>query len=161
MSEVCVEPALFRAAVGRFATGVTVVSTRFDGRLLGTTVSAVASLSLDPPMVLVCLNRASATHDGVAGAGRFAVSVLAADQHALARHFARTGTDKFAGVDHRVTRHGLPVVGGALATLECVVDETALGGTHTVFLGRVLDAHVRDGEPLAYYRGAFGRLAAE
>ncbi|MEX0428939.1 flavin reductase family protein [Nocardioides sp. DS6] len=153
-----VDPGRFRAVVGRFASGVAVVSTRFDDRLFGTTVSAVSSLSAEPPMMLVCLNRASTTHDAVMRSGRYAISVLAADQDDLARHFSRAGTDKFADVDHVVTDHGLPTLTNALATLECLVEEVAAGGSHTVFLGRVLDVGAREGEPLAYYRGAFSRL---
>lgn len=148
----------FRNVVGHFASGVTVITTERDGVLYGTTASAVSSLSMEPPMMLVCLNRSSSTHDAVAGAGRYAINILAVDQGALAAHFGRKGADKFASVPHTTSAHGLPLIEGALASIECHVTETAAGGTHTVFLGTVVDARAQPGEPLAYYRGRFGSL---
>jgi flavin reductase (DIM6/NTAB) family NADH-FMN oxidoreductase RutF/DNA-binding FadR family transcriptional regulator len=153
-----VDEAAFRNVVGHFASGVTVVTTSDDDRLYGTTVSAVSSLSSEPPMMLVCLNRSSATHDAVARSGRYAINILSSSQGDLARAFARKGDDKFAGVTHSLSPLGLPLLSGTLAALECVVDETATGGTHTIFLGRVVSAEARTGEPLAYYRGTFGNL---
>lgn len=153
-----VDEGVFRNVVGHFASGVTVITTAAEGQLYGTTVSAVSSLSAEPPMMLICLNRTSVTHDAVASSGRYAINILSADQGEIARTFARKGDDKFAGVEHIVTEHGLPLLSGALASIECVVAETASGGTHTVFLGRVLTAEARKGEPLAYYRGTFGKL---
>jgi len=152
------DPTVFRHTVGHFASGVTIVTTTWEGRRYGTTASSVTSLSMDPPMMLACLNRSSRTHDAVVAAGRFAVNVLRVDQDRLARAFAGKDADKFAGVPHELSAHGLPVLTEALATIECRVEDTAVGGTHTVFLGRVVDASARDGEPLAYYRGGFGRL---
>ncbi len=149
---------VFRNVVGHFASGVTVITTADGEALFGTTVSAVSSLSAEPPMMLICLNRTSVTHDAVARSGRYAINILSAAQGELARTFARKGDDKFAGVDHTISERGLPLLTGALATIECVVDETAVGGTHTIFLGRVVAAEARDGEPLAYYRGTFGNL---
>jgi flavin reductase (DIM6/NTAB) family NADH-FMN oxidoreductase RutF/DNA-binding GntR family transcriptional regulator len=153
-----VDEAAFRNVVGHFASGVTIVTTSDDDRLYGTTVSAVSSLSSEPPMMLVCLNRSSATHDAVARSGRYAINILSSAQGDLARAFARKGDDKFAGVTHSLSPLGLPLLSGTLAALECVVDETATGGTHTIFLGRVVSAEARTGEPLAYYRGTFGNL---
>ncbi|PRI10772.1 flavin reductase [Leucobacter massiliensis] len=152
------DQAAFRHVVGHFASGVTVITTNHDGVLYGTTASAVSSLSMDPPMMLACLNRSSSTHDHVVAAGRYAINILAVDQGDLAAHFGRKGADKFSGVSHTLSEQGLPLIDGALATIECVVAETAIGGTHTVFLGEVTAAQARPGDPLAYFRGRFDAL---
>ncbi|GGD25561.1 hypothetical protein GCM10010915_01900 [Microbacterium faecale] len=153
-----VDENVFRNVVGHFASGVTVITTADGDHLYGTTVSAVSSLSAEPPMMLICLNRSSVTHDAVSRSGRYAINILASSQGEIARAFARKGDDKFAGVEHTISEHGLPLLSNTLASIECVVNETAVGGTHTIFLGRVVAAEARDGEPLAYYRGTFGNL---
>lgn len=150
---------IFRQVVGHFASGVTVITTSEDGILSGTTASAVSSLSMDPPMMLVCLNTASATHDVVKRTGVFGINILAEGQGDLAIRFAKRGIeDRFAGVAHHVTEDGIPLLDEALATIECETVEVARGGTHTVFLARVLEASSSDRTPLTYYRGTFGRL---
>ncbi|MDR2256483.1 MAG: flavin reductase [Arthrobacter sp.] len=156
--EPLVDPMVFRNVVGHFASGVTVITTVVDGEPFGTTASAVSSLSMEPPMMLACLNRSSSTHDQVVAAGRFAINILAEDQAGLAMHFGRKGSDKFAGIGYTMSEHGLPLLDGALATVECRIGETATGGTHTVFLGVVEEAGAADKQPLAYYRGTMGRL---
>lgn len=153
-----VEQSVFRNVAGHFASGVTVITTDDGEQRFGTTASAVSSLSMDPPMMLVCLNRASSTHDAIVRAGRFAINILAVGQGALASHFGRKGGDKFAEVAHRAGSSGAPLLDGSLATVECVVTETATGGTHTIFIGTVVDAAAYPGEPLAYYRGRFDAL---
>lgn len=155
-----VDQDLFRHVAGHFASGVTVLTTLWDDEPLGATASAVSSLSLEPPMMLACLHGSSRTHEAVHASGRFAVNVLAVDQDALAQHFAGKGDDKFAAVGHDVSPHGLPVLRDALATIECIVDDTAVGGTHTVFLGTVVAAAAGEGRPLGYYRGGFGTFEA-
>jgi flavin reductase (DIM6/NTAB) family NADH-FMN oxidoreductase RutF len=148
----------FRDVIGRFASGVTVITT-FDGsRAFGSTASAVSSLSLEPPMLLVCINRRSATGAAVARSGTFAVNILAEHQGELARRFASKEPDKFHGVRTRMGRYGEPLLEGALAQLECRVTEQVQGGTHTVFLAEVDCASSCDGRPLAYFRGRFGGL---
>ncbi|RRJ86194.1 flavin reductase [Gulosibacter macacae] len=150
----------FRNIIGHFASGVTVVSTSFDGQLYGTTASAFSSLSLDPISVLVCLNATSSTNPAITGSGYFAINILSEDQADVARHFGRRGGDKFADVDYRISDFGgVPVLDRALATIVCEVMDAPVGGTHTVYFGRVLEAAVGGGEPLAYYRGKFGRFA--
>ena len=149
---------VFRDAVSRFATGVTIVTAASGGQDYGTTVSAFTSLSLEPPMLLVCLNRSSVTHDAIRDAGFFGVSVLAEGQGDLAQHFARKGEDKFTRVEVVRPDSGVPIVAGALASFECRVAETVTGGTHTVFLAEVLSAAAAEGDPLTYFRGKFGRL---
>lgn len=153
-----IDDGLFRNVVGHFMTGVTIITAADGPRLFGSTASAVSSLSVDPPMMLVCLNRSSATHDAVASTGAYGISILSAEQGHLASQFARKTEDKFAGAPHRIAENGVPLIEGALATLLCTVKETAVGGTHTVFLGEVIEAEATSGEPLAYYRGTFGRL---
>jgi flavin reductase (DIM6/NTAB) family NADH-FMN oxidoreductase RutF len=148
----------FRDVIGRFASGVTVVTTTDDGRALGTTASAVSSLSLEPPMLLACLNRTSETGQAIGRAGVYGVSVLAEDCHDLAARFARKGDDKFDGVEVEAGHLGVPLLTRALATVECRVVERATGGTHVVFLAEVEHATGRAGRPLLYFRGAFGRL---
>lgn len=149
----------FRDVIGRFATGVTVITALDQGRRFGTTASAVSSLSLEPPMLLVCMNESSATGQAIARAGSFGVNILGEEQAELARRFAGKGDDKFAGVGLEY-HDGAPRLEGALATVECRVVEVARGGTHVVFIGEVLHAAGREGAPLAYFRGGFHRLTA-
>lgn len=148
----------FRAVIGHFASGVTVITTVDAGVRHGTTASAVSSLSLEPPMLLICMNTASATGQAIASAGRFAVNVLSEHQSALALRFAKKGADKFADVAVMTGGCGQPLLEEALAHLECRVTETVRAGTHMVFLAEVETATARTGSPLTYYRGQFGRL---
>lgn len=155
-------PAEFRDVIGHFASGVTVVTSVCDGRRFGTTASAVTSLSLEPPMVLVCLDHRSATGQAVATSRRFAVAILGEDQADIAVRFAKSavngGADQFADAPVIKGSGDVPVLAEALATLECRVVEQTTGGTHLVFLGEVDHGSARAGTPLAYYRGQFGRL---
>ena len=151
-------PNEFRDVIGRFASGVTIITTLRDGEPLGTTASAVSSLSLEPPMLLVCMNKSSSTGEAIGASRRFAVNILAEAQHDLAGRFARKGADKFQNVDVLAGTSGLPLLADALAHLECRVTEEATGGTHTVFLAEVETASGREGPPLAYFRGQFGYL---
>ena len=145
----------FRNVMGRFLTGVTVVTTRHAGGLQGITASAVASLSLEPPRLLVCLNKQSATRAAVAASGRFVVNVLAAGQETLALHFASRAPDKFAALDHELDGHGLPRLRGTIAALGCRLVREVDGGTHGIFIGEVEDAVHAPGAPLGYFRGRF------
>jgi flavin reductase (DIM6/NTAB) family NADH-FMN oxidoreductase RutF len=148
----------FRRVAGHFASGVTVITTRVASADYGTTASSVASLSLTPPMMLVCLNQESATGQAVLRSGVYAVNVLSHGQADLARTFAAKGGDKFAGVDYRYGQVGVPLLAGALAHIECRVSDQVSGGTHIVLLGEVRSAAAEAGHPLAYYRGDFGRF---
>lgn len=149
---------VFRNVVGHFASGVTVLTTVHDGKLYGTTASAVSSLSMEPPMMLACLNRTSSTHDAIAASRVFGINILSESQGDLAYKFGRSGGDKFEGVPLTYSEEGVPLIKGALATILCVVSETAAGGTHTIFLGEVLEAIANPGAPLTYFRGRFGRF---
>lgn len=153
-----VDQAVYRDVIGRFASGVTVITTTADGIDYGTTASAVSSLSMDPPMLLVCLNKTSETQSAILAAGVFGVNILAEDQGQIAYQFAKKGPAKFAGVPVIRGATGVPLVRDALAHIECEVKETVTGGTHTVFLAQVQHAAGRDGPPLTYFRGKFGRL---
>ena len=147
----------FRDIIGRFASGVTVITAEHGGKPYGSTASAVSSLSLDPPMLLVCLNKASTTGRAIAEVRRFAVNILGEDQADAAMRFAGKG-DKFAGGAVLRGPGGEPLLEDALANVECRVVEEVTGGTHSVFLAEVEHATGRQGAPLAYFRGQFGRL---
>jgi flavin reductase (DIM6/NTAB) family NADH-FMN oxidoreductase RutF len=149
----------YRHVIGHFTTGVTVITARCEGVDRGATASAVSSVSLDPPSLLVCLNRSTVTEGAVRGSGRFVVNILGEDQGELALRFAGRHGDKFEGVDVDRADDGVPVLAGALAQLHCRVRDAVTGGTHTVFFGEVVRAEAADGAPLAYFRGRFGRLA--
>lgn len=150
----------FRHVLGHFASGVTIVSTcDADGRPTGLTASAFSSVSLDPPLILVCVDHKSQSYPALLERGRFAVNILAADQEAVSRRFASSRLDKFDGVAHRITDLGLPLVDGAIAQLECITVSTHVEGDHTIFVGRVERAGATGGDPLVYSRGRYERLA--
>lgn len=153
-----VDPVHFRHVVGHLASGVTVLTTAHRGERFGMTASSVTSLSTDPPMMLACINNAVPTCDAVAGSGRYAVNVLSEGQGELAHQFATAASDKYRNVGVHLGRDGVPLLSEALAHLECEVVEQVRGGSHTIFMGRVVSAGAGDGQPLAYYRGGFGRF---
>ena len=149
----------FREVIGHFASGVTVITALDGSRPRGTTASAVCSLSLEPPMLLVCLNRASATGAAIDLSGHFTVNILSEEQADVAARFARPG-GHFDGLAIATGTHGEPLLAEALATIECRVVERAVGGTHTIFIAEADRAEARRAAaPLAYFRGEFGRLA--
>jgi flavin reductase (DIM6/NTAB) family NADH-FMN oxidoreductase RutF len=148
----------FRDVIGHFASGVTIITARHGDEDYGVTANAVSSLSLDPPMMLVCLNRASRTQTAVSRSGAFSVNILNESQGDLAVRFATSESNKFDGVSVTYSELGNPLLDGALAHLECRVIERVSGGTHTVFLAGVEHAERFDGAPLAYFRGRFGKL---
>jgi len=156
-----VDPADFRRALGQFAAGVTVVTTRDGrGRSLGLTVTSFAAVSLEPPLVLVCVDHRSETHAGFRHAGLFGVSILAEGQEEVSRRFAGGGAGKFKGVDLDTGETGVPLIPGALAHLECRVSATHVAGDHTIYVGEVLSVRVRPGRPLLYHDRDYRRLAA-
>lgn len=157
-----IEESEFRRVMGHWLTGVAVVTTvRPGGQPCGLTVSAVSAVSLRPTLVLVCVDRASESHDCLAEAGVFAVNMLAEeDGEMIARRFGtRAGEAKFEVMGWRAEVTGAPVMEGALAWMDCRVAEMLPGGDHTVFLGEVMAGDAREGTPLAYYRGGFASLA--
>lgn len=142
----------FRRALRRFPTGVTIVTTMLEGKPKGFTANAFASVSLEPPMVLICVNRQARSHPIIAAAGVFCVNVLALEQADLARRFAQKGTgDAFADIGYHPDRTGSPVLDGSLAYLDCTLAEEHSVGTHTIFIGEVVATGARDGAPLGYF----------
>ena len=154
-----VSSAELRSFAGHFATGVAVVTARgADGALSGVTINAVTSLSLDPPLYLVCLDNGSNTLPLVRESRAFALHFLAKDQTELSRLFASKQPEKFAGVDHAIGETGSPVIDGVLAVAECVVSSVNVIGDHSVVIGEVRATRVSEGEPLLYHRGAYAAL---
>ena len=151
-----IEPRDLRNALGRFATGVTVVTTRTQtGKREGLTANSFAAVSLDPPLVSWTLKRAAPSFDSFLAAQHFAVNILSADQRNLCRHFATPNLDKFADIPFDEGLHGAPILLGCLATFECRTQNTFAGGDHLIFIGRVSRATYRDGEPLIFSAGRF------
>ncbi len=151
----------FRAVMGRFATGVTVITASGARGPVGMTANAVCSLSLDPLLLLVCFDNAARTLSVVRETGRFGVTVLAAGQEPLARVFASKAPEdeKFAGVEHHL-HDGIPVLAGAHAWVACRLEELMPGGDHTIGLGAPTAIEEGEGEPLVWHRGRYGRFDA-
>lgn len=155
-----IDASTFRHVLARFPSGVTVVTVRGPGgRDYGMTVSAFASLSLVPPLVLVCIGDDATIAGAVAAAGQFAVNVLSEDQEALARRFAEQDVDRFDGASVSRGETGLALLDGAAARLECRIVARHRGGDHTIVVGEVFAAAaLEDGRPLVYQRGEYRRL---
>lgn len=158
-----VSPAQLREAMARFATGVTVVTTRDPetGEPCGLTANAVCSVSLDPPLVLVCVSNRGRTGEVIQASGQFSVNVLAEHQQQLSARFARTAaTDRFAGVRYEEGHNGAPMLDDALTSLECSLWATYPGGDHTIIVGRVLRTVYRNGAraPLLFFQGEYTAL---
>ena len=160
-----VGPELFRKVMGHFVTGVSVVTTFDpDGRPAGITVNALSSVSLEPPLIVVALDRRRFITPFVHAAGRFAVNILSEDQQALSDCFAGApvtpGREDFCGAAWHAGSSGLPLLDGAIATLECTVVETFSAGDHDLFIGRVdtLANEEHHPMPLLYYRRRYLRI---
>ncbi len=152
----------FRAALRHFPAGVTVVTTRdAGGQPCGLTASAFTSVSLDPPLVLVCIDHAATAYAAFEACGWFAVNVLGKSQEHLARRFAASMPDKFAGVAHREGTARLPILEDAVAALECRLVYRYPGGDHTIFVGRVEGATIAGGPPLVYFQGDYHHLESD
>jgi flavin reductase (DIM6/NTAB) family NADH-FMN oxidoreductase RutF len=154
-----VDQALFRQLAGSFATGVTVITTGAEGSFRGMTANAFSSLSLDPPLVLVCVDKSAETLAVLKAAGRFNVNILSSEQEQLSRNFARKESPEahgLTGIDYRLGELGLPVLNGSLAYLECEVVEQYEGGDHIIFVGEVTHGELGASEqPLLYFRGRY------
>lgn len=150
----------FRDALGHFATGVAIVTARDDkGAALGLTINSFASVSLDPPLVLWSLDRASDRFPVFMGATRFCVNILGDEHRALSQRLARKGEGSLEGADLRAGADQLPVLATAIAHFECSVEHRHDGGDHVIFVGRVVDfGHRAHGNPLVYYRGRYRAL---
>ena len=149
----------FRRALGQFASGVTVVTTRdASGRPLGLTVSAFCSVSLHPPLVLVCIDQRAEANVGLRESGLFAVNVLREDQEDLSRRFAGRTRDRFGGLDVVEGLRGLPLLPGTLAQVQCRVRSFHEEGDHTLWVGEVIALAAHPGRPLLYHAGGYQRL---
>ena len=149
----------FRHALGHFAAGVTVVTTvGSDGRPYGLTATAFTSVSLDPPLILVCIDKGAESYPHLMTAAAFSVSFLGANQQPTSNQFARSGIDKFEGIATNPGATGAPWIDGALAHLDCRVAQRVDAGDHTIFVGEVEAAEVFEGEPLVYYNSAYRKI---
>jgi flavin reductase (DIM6/NTAB) family NADH-FMN oxidoreductase RutF len=151
-SHPAIEPDLFRDVCSRFASGVTVVAVRDeDGVPHGLTASSFTAVSLQPPLILVCIDHGSAVLHRFRNAGRFAVNILREEQEGLSNQFAAKSTDRFAGVRWKAAPLGSPWIEGSLARLECVTQQVVDAGDHAVFFGEVVAAECEAGNPLLYF----------
>jgi len=154
------DPDTFRSVLGRFASGITVVTTReAGGRDAGLTVSAFSSVSLHPPLIQVCVDQSASVHGVLAASEHFGVSILAAEQEALSRRFSTVESmHRFEGIGFSRGEHGMVLLDDALAHLECRLMAQHPAGDHTIFVGEVERATARSSRPLLYYRGGYAQL---
>jgi flavin reductase (DIM6/NTAB) family NADH-FMN oxidoreductase RutF len=152
----------FKRAMGSFATGVTVITVDYEGDVRGMTANAFASVSLDPLLVLVCVDHKARTHAYLHARKRFGVNVLAENQQAISEHYAlptqTAAQAEKAGARFDRTPHGTPVLHGALAYLECRLHTAEDAGDHTIFIAEVEDVVVHEGSPLLYFRGKYREM---
>jgi len=154
-----VSPDEFRSVLGRFPSGVTVVTTKAaDGSDQGMTVSAFCSVSLEPPLVLICIEKTASVYDALTSAPGFVVNILSAKQEQIARRFSIVDIDRFEGVGFSRTRNDIAVLDDVLGIIEC--NRVALhdAGDHTVIVGEVEATRAENGSPLIYYRGGYAQL---
>jgi len=152
----------FRGALRRWASGVSIVTTRHESGIRGITVSSFCSLSLDPPLILICIARGARSHDSIARQKAFAVNILGAGQRGLSdRAAGRSGEEgtRLDGMGYRAVVTGAPVLEDVLAWLDCTLVDRHPAGDHTIYIGRVEAAGAGSGGPLLYFRGAYRRLA--
>jgi len=154
--ELAFDAARYRAVLGQFCTGVTVITTVDDGEPIGFACQSFAALSLDPPLVLFCPTRHSRAWASIERSGQFCVNVLASDQRNVSSTFGSRGEDKFAGVDWTPSPAGSPILGGALTWIDCAVETVHEAGDHYLVIGRVQElADPSNHQPLLFYRGAY------
>ena len=154
------DPDSYRSVLGRFASGITVVTARdATGRDVGMTASAFCSVSLHPPLVQVCVDRKASMFDALMHASRFGINILAAEQEALSRRFAAIeSSHRFDGIGYERGESGVVLLDDALAHLECTTVARHEAGDHMIFIGEVERATARDARPLLYYRGGYAQL---
>jgi flavin reductase (DIM6/NTAB) family NADH-FMN oxidoreductase RutF len=156
----------FRRAMGCFATGVTIITVDLDGEVHGMTANAFASVSLDPMLVLVCVDHATRTHSHLHAKKRFGINVLGEGQRAISEYYARperahdrAEVETGAGFDR--TKHGTPILHGSLAYLECRLHSAQDAGDHTIFIADVEEVVVREGQPLLFFRGKYRQVGEQ
>jgi flavin reductase (DIM6/NTAB) family NADH-FMN oxidoreductase RutF len=145
--------------MSRFATGVTVVTTRWQDRLWGMTANGILSLSLDPPLILVSIDRRNQMHASVSEGRCFAVNILTREQQDISHRFATRGHKDFEEIALTTAETGAPILKDALAFVDCRLVEIVPGGDHDMFIGEIVAGDIRVGEPLLFYSGAYSRLA--
>jgi 3-hydroxy-9,10-secoandrosta-1,3,5(10)-triene-9,17-dione monooxygenase reductase component len=159
-----IDKTLFRQVVGSFASGVTIITTGHEGSFSGLTANAFSSVSLDPTLVLICVDRQSQTLNLLQSAGRFNVNILAAHQESVSRLFAtksQDGANKLSQVDFKPGTNGLPIIDGVAASLECQTVMSYEGGDHIILVGEVNEASLdHEIQPLIFFRGGYRELAA-
>ena len=156
-----VDKDLFRQVAGSFASGVTVVTTGLDGNYHGMTASSFSSLSLDPPLILVCFDLTAATLAAVDATGAFVINILGSQQEQLSRQFASRGAHSLDDVDFELGELGIPVLQDTIAHFECRVARQHIEGDHVILVGEVIAGAVdRGDDPLLYFRGSYRRLDA-
>jgi flavin reductase (DIM6/NTAB) family NADH-FMN oxidoreductase RutF len=153
---VTVDPEALRDTLSRFASGVTVVTVAADGTLHGMTASSFASVSLDPPRVLVCLDKSSRTRALLADT--FAINILSAEQEDISRAFAHAGEKRFTSLEHKIGASGAPLIHGALAWIECATSSIVDGGDHDIIIGDVTWCTSGEGQPLVYFARTYRAL---
>jgi flavin reductase (DIM6/NTAB) family NADH-FMN oxidoreductase RutF len=157
-----IDPKELRRLMGQFATGVTIITTRdVEGRPYGLTANAFTSLSLDPPLVLICIDRKAETFSHFYASRCFVVNVLTDAQQDLSARFAKSGGFKFEGIAYETNAVGVPVLDGTLAHLECALTETHEAGDHVIHVGRVENFAIRGGRPLLFFQGKYRELAGD
>jgi len=148
-----------RRVMGHFATGVTVITTRdVDGKPYGLTANALCSVSLAPPLLLVCIDKRAESYPAFERSGLFAINILGLGHEALSRRFAVSGGDKFVDVSYRSGTTGVPVLEGVLGVVECRVVAGHDAGDHTIYVGEVQHMEASQGDPLLFFRGKYRRL---
>ncbi|SES17239.1 flavin reductase family protein [Sphingobium sp. YR768] len=156
-----IDSAIYRSVLGHYPTGVCVVTASLpEGRHAGMVVGSFTSVSLDPPLVAFFPDVSSSSWPQIEQAGRFCVNILASDQKEVCRRFSVKGEDKFAGVSHRLSANGSPVLDDVVAWIDCILDKVYEAGDHFIVLGRVQELDiVRSEQPLLFFRGGYGSFA--
>ncbi|MBA2125183.1 flavin reductase [Hyphomicrobium methylovorum] len=154
-----VDAGAFRGVMRQLAGCVTVISTEEEGTLYGFTATAVCSVCAEPPTILIAVNKTARTHPHIDRKGAYAVNILADGQKHIAEHFAGKGDDQFATVEYALGAHGVPLINGAAAHLECEITQRIEIGTHTLFVGHVIGTGVDAVKPLIYHDAKYGLIS--
>jgi flavin reductase (DIM6/NTAB) family NADH-FMN oxidoreductase RutF len=149
----------FKSSLSRFASSVTVVTTKdCEGNLHGLTVSAFCSVSMNPPLILVCIHKSTGSYSSFEESKAFVVNILKESQQQISNHFASHSDDKFSGQNYELNENGLPILADCLVNLECSLKHSYDGGDHTIFVGEIEKTTVRDGKPLIYSQGKYREI---
>ncbi|MGG3571776.1 flavin reductase family protein [Bacillus gobiensis] len=150
----------FKQAMGRLATGVSVITSKDQDYNFGLTASSVTSLTAEPPMLLVCIHQKTGTREAIVNSGHFAVHILHEHQSELALQFANSSTDKFAGLDIIYGKHGIPLLQDYFVRIECQAVHEAKAGTHSIFMGEIHQVEIQEKRPLLHFKSEFGKFVS-